>query len=791
MRVILRGGPEGEAPPADTLSALDISDIKEQRELAAAKLPALLAAALRAYREQRAFEDENIAFFLAESREKLEEVEPKLIEMEQNAELLGEVDSELVNSIFRLFHSLKGGAGFFNFNNVVRMTHEAETLLDLFRSGQAEMDEGHIDILCRACDTVNSLFFQIECTGFDCGLDDEVTLVTAELVQAIGRAAGRTEDAAGEEAAEEGPAPEFNLSPEVQQRFLQEAEEQLEKVEQGLLALEKNPDHQEGLEEAFRQLHSFKGNAGFMGQEALEQIGHGAETVLAGFKDKSLQPSDQNIPILLHVVDVLKDAVADLLGGGPGKVTDRNLLIDMLEEIAPVPQEAKEGKVRAPVQQPEAAWLLRDEKPPAAPAAPPPAAAPAPAGGNGDAAKRPAAAAAARAAAGARQDIRVDLMKLDTLINLVGELVIAESMVTRNPDLTGLELENFEKASGHLNRIVRELQDVALSVRMIPLSGVFRKMIRLVRDLSNKSGKKVNLVLLGEETEIDKTLSELIADPLVHLVRNAVDHGIEPADERIAAGKPESGQVVLEAKHAGGEVWIVLKDDGRGLNRERILEKGIERGLVEGGGEGMSDQEIYELIFHPGFSTAEKVTDVSGRGVGMDVVKKNIEQMKGRIDIKSQPGQGAVFALRIPLTLAILDGMLVRVGRARYTVPLLAIRESIQVEPGGVTITMDGQEVARVREELIPVVRLHEMYGVTPDSEKLEDGLLIILEHGGEPICLFVDEILGEQQAVIKGLSEFIGNVKGVSGCTILGDGQVSLILDVGGLITRAHRSQA
>ena len=253
-------------------------------------------------------------------------------------------------------------------------------------------------------------------------------------------------------------------------------------------------------------------------------------------------------------------------------------------------------------------------------------------------------------------------------------MVIAESMVTRNPDLEGYEFENFEKAASHLNKIVRDLQDVALSVRMIPIAGIFRKMIRLVHDLSARADKKIDLKLLGEETEIDKTVAEQLADPLVHLVRNAIDHGIEPPAQRLAAGKPETGEIVIEAKHEGGEVWILITDDGKGLNRDKILTKGIERGLVKGDGSELTDNEIYNLIFEPGFSTADKVTDISGRGVGMDVVKKNIEKIKGRADVFSQQGKGARFILRIPLTLAIMEGMLVRVGQARYTIPILSIR---------------------------------------------------------------------------------------------------------------------
>lgn len=322
-----------------------------------------------------------------------------------------------------------------------------------------------------------------------------------------------------------------------------------------------------------------------------------------------------------------------------------------------------------------------------------------------------------------------------------------------------------------------------MTIRMIPVSGLFRRMIRLVHDISVKAGKKVELVLVGEETEIDKTVIETITDPLVHLLRNSLDHGLEPPDERLAAGKPEKGTVSLTASHEEGEVWVVIEDDGRGLDRDKILEKAISKGMIDGDGSDTSDNEIYNLIFAPGFSTADQVTDISGRGVGMDVVKRNLEKIKGKINVTSTPGQGTKITLRIPLTLAIIDGMLVRVGATTCIVPTLAILEAFRPTMEQMTITPEGDELARVRENFFPVIRLHEMLEREPDSRKLPDGILIVLEYQNTRFCLFVDEIVGQQQTVIKGLSEFIGNVTGVSGCTILGDGGVSLILDVGGLV--------
>ncbi|HDR46742.1 MAG TPA: chemotaxis protein CheA, partial [Geoalkalibacter subterraneus] len=386
-----------------------------------------------------------------------------------------------------------------------------------------------------------------------------------------------------------------------------------------------------------------------------------------------------------------------------------------------------------------------------------------------------------------RQDIRVDLEKLDNLINLIGEIVIAENMLIRNPDLDGLELENFQKAGQHMSKLVRELQEMAMVLRMIPVSGLFRRMIRLVHDISLKAGKKVELKLSGEETEMDKTVIETITDPLVHILRNSCDHGIEPPEERRKLGKPEKGVVRLSACHEEGEVWITIEDDGRGLDRDKLLAKAISKGLVEGDGSDMSDKAIYNLIFAPGFSTADKITDISGRGVGMDVVRQNLDKIKGRVEVNSKPGKGTRINLRIPLTLAIIDGMLVRIGQTKAILPTLAIREAFRPREDALTITPDGDTLIRVRESFYPVLRLYEVLGKQPDSDQIKDGILITLENQDNRLCLLVDEILGQQQTVIKGLSDYIGSVRAVSGCTIMGNGEVCLILDVGSLMEISH----
>jgi two-component system chemotaxis sensor kinase CheA len=384
----------------------------------------------------------------------------------------------------------------------------------------------------------------------------------------------------------------------------------------------------------------------------------------------------------------------------------------------------------------------------------------------------------------ARRDIRVDVEKLDSLINLVGELIIAEDMVVRNPALLNVEDESLDRAIHLLRRVSADLQDVAMSVRMVPLSSTFRRMLRLVHDLSMKSGKKAVIELLGEDTEVDKNVIEHIGDPLVHIIRNSMDHGIESVEDRRLAKKDDIGKVLLEARHVGGEVWIVIHDDGRGLNRQKIVEKAMERGLVRGNPEDLTDEEVFGYIFRPGFSTADQVTDISGRGVGMDVVKKNLEKLNGKVRVSSVSGKGTDVTLQIPLTLAIIEGLLVRVGNNQYTIPLLSIRESIPRPPKEwITVTPDGNESILVRGELIPILRLHELFNKREAETNLSNGILVIVQHDADCVAVLVDELLGQQETVVKGLSSYLSRAKGVSGCTVLGNGEVSLILDVGGLI--------
>lgn len=379
--------------------------------------------------------------------------------------------------------------------------------------------------------------------------------------------------------------------------------------------------------------------------------------------------------------------------------------------------------------------------------------------------------------------ISVSVSKLDKLMDLVGELVISQAMVTQNPELNGLPLDNFHKASRQLKKITDELQDIVMSIRMVPLSMTFQKMNRIVRDMCKKLQKEVGLEIIGEETEVDKNIIEHISDPLMHLIRNSLDHGIESANERIAAGKSEKGTIMLEAKHEGGDVLITIKDDGRGLDKEKILKKARENSLIHKPESELTDREIYSFIFLPGFSTKEKVTEFSGRGVGMDVVGKNIEKLGGMISVDSIPGKGTTVTVKIPLTLAIIDGMTVKVGNSRYTVPIICIKEAFKVQQGSIITDPDGNEMILIRGECYPVLRLHELYKVKTDITEIHDGIVVMVENESKTLCIFADELLGQQQVVVKTLPNYIKKVRGVAGCTLLGDGSISLILDITALL--------
>lgn len=376
--------------------------------------------------------------------------------------------------------------------------------------------------------------------------------------------------------------------------------------------------------------------------------------------------------------------------------------------------------------------------------------------------------------------ISVNLSKLDKLINITSEIIITEALLVQNPDLAGLKLPNFKKVANRFRKITTELQDIVLSLRMVPIASTFQKMNRVVRDTAEKLEKKVDLVLVGEETEVDKNIIENLSDPMMHLVRNSVDHGIEATAARLRKGKPETGKVILEARNVGGEVWISIRDDGGGLNKEKIIAKAMAQGLISSKNETeISDAEIYSLIFRPGFSTKDVATEYSGRGVGMDVVSQNIARIHGSVAVDYSSPEGTSITMRIPLTLAIIGGLTVTVGNSKFTIPLESILEIYRLKSNNIIHDTDEKEIINIRNHFYPLLRLHERFAIKNGLTDLTNGMTLLVKSNENKFCIFVDRLLGEQQVVVKALPKYIRSIAGISGCTLLGDGSVSLILDV------------
>ena len=544
--------------------------------------------------------------------------------------------------------------------------------------------------------------------------------------------------------------------------FITESREHLDNIEQGVLVLEKEPANAEMLNTVFRAFHTFKGGAGFLNLVPINRLAHILESLLDLARQGKFTIASPTIETILRGRDVLKqflDAIEGQVGGDKPAAPILIPTESLKAEVARMIELVSSGKM------PEAA--ATSEISPAAPAtSTPETAAPVVSSTNGN----------------ANAMVRVDTSKLDGLLDLVGEMVIAQSLVA--PNLARLSDGNaqFSRNVAQLNRITRDLQRVSMSLRMVPIRGLFQKMARVARDISAKQNKKVDFITSGEDTELDRGVVEELNDPLLHMIRNSMDHGIEPAEKRATAGKTPAGSLHLRAYHQGGSIVVEIEDDGAGLNRDRILAKAIESGLVTPGA-NLSDEEIYHYIFAAGFSTAEKVTDLSGRGVGLDVVRRNIEKLRGTVDITSKPGKGTLFKIALPLTLAIIDGLVVGVGAERYIIPTLSVRESFRPTAEMISRIQIRAEVVNVRGRLIPLLRLHEIFGIPACATDPTRGIVVLVQSGANVRCLLVDALLHKQEVVIKNLNEMMVHKNpAFAGATILGDGRVGLILDVNAL---------
>jgi two-component system chemotaxis sensor kinase CheA len=604
-----------------------------------------------------------------------------------------------------------------------------------------------------------------------------------------------------------------DIDPSMLGDFITESRENIQAAEAALLTLETAPDDPEAINTIFRAFHTIKGMAAFLGFKLVADLAHHTESFLSRIRSGEIRYQNVYADLALQSVDLmttLVQGIQDAMGGEevsvPGGYDDQIMMLQHLEDLTAesgVPVDVSSGSRlgeilvasgKASAEDVDAVAAMQGDVPLGV------ALVRAEVSSVKDVGralrKQQQANAAARATEASAPDaspvrdgsVRVRTDRLDRLINLVGELVISQSMLDQDETVKQKRNQDLQAKVGHAGKVVRELQMLSMALRMVPLKATFQKMARLTRDLSQKSGKPVNLVTSGEETEIDRNLVEVVGELLMHMVRNAVDHGIESPEDRIDQGKPEMGAVTLKAFHRGGNIVFEIIDDGKGLSRERIAARAIAKGLIASA-DGISDGDIYGLIFEPGFSTAETITDVSGRGVGMDVVKRGVESLRGHIETASAPGKGCSFTLRLPLTMAITDGMVVRVADQRYIIPTLSIKMSLRPTREMIsTIATRGDssrgEMLRFMEQMIPIHRLHRIFGITDGLKEPTEALLVIVEDNNDRYALMVDELVGQAQVIAKTLGDGIGRIEGISGGAILGDGRVGLILDVPGLGT-------
>jgi len=672
--------------------------------------------------------------FYDESFEGLDTMEELLLSLND-----GDADSEAVNTIFRAAHSIKGGSATFGFTSVAEFTHILESLLDEMREGEREVTTEAITLLLQSVDCLREMLNALQANG-ECD---------SELAEELGNkflAMNDEEPVSGEQ-------PESNTDDTSTTKTTNSDQWTIVfKPESHILCNGNEPLRM------FRELS-------MMGDCQVEVIQSSVP------KWGSFQADELLLSWTVQLkADVSKDDIIEVF---EWVIDECELTIEQPDESNQA-SDNNENPTEDPLQ-------INDEQPQQEQLAP-------------EAVSKSTAvvkqAKPKKEVSRAASSIRVGIEKVDSLINLVGELVITQSMLSQvGNDFQIKQLETLKGGLSQLEQNTRELQESVMQIRMMPISFAFNRFPRMVRDMAMQLNKKIDLQIEGENTELDKTVMERIGDPLVHLVRNSLDHGIESPEERLAKGKPETGTVKLNAFHQGGNILIEITDDGKGINTAKVFAKAVEKGLISVRDE-LSDQEIYNLLFEPGFSTAEQVTDVSGRGVGMDVVKKNINILGGSIDVFSEPDKGSTFSIRLPLTLAILDGQLIRVGEQIYVVPLMSVTESLQIKEEFISCVGGEMELYQLRDEYVPIIDVAEEFGFENETTEIEESLLVVVEGENQQIGLLVDELQAQQQVVIKSLDVNYKPIQGISGATILGDGRVALILDVVGFIRQAKHDK-
>ena len=697
--------------------------------------------------------DNMLEMYLYETNTLLEQLDELLIEAEKNKDFT----TNDVNEIFRSMHTIKGSSAMMEFSTLMEIAHHIEDLFFYIReNGMDSLDESHkndlFNLMFQSTDALRSEVEKIENDEpLSTNIDPIVANINSFLEKISGSGDGSSQNTAGDGKAQEntGAVPPAD-------------EQKIAVINQELAGCPES-ELPYFIKVSFEQGSGMEHLRAFMIVTALKDI----ELEFEHYPEDVETNGDSSESIVENGFYIALSSQKDVEKALHIIKEQNSVETYEVFENALVKQE--EEKAEAPAAAP-ADSQADTSKSPASSDASAQKAAPAPAAHNSAPVKQ--------------SLISVNLSKLDSLVAIVGEIVITESMVTSSPDLQNLKLDNFTKSARQLRKLTDDLQDIAMSLRMVPVSGTFQKMNRIVRDMKKKLNKDVRLTIVGENTEVDKTIVDSIGDPIMHIVRNSMDHGIEEhVEDRIAAGKDPQGEIILSAAHTGSEVIISISDDGQGMDPDKILSKAERNGILTKPASEYSQKEILALLMLPGFSTNEEVTEFSGRGVGMDVVKKNVESVGGTITITSELGKGSCTTLKIPLTMAIADGMEVSVGKSMFTIPIANIRQSFKTQREEVILDASGNEIIKCLDEFYPIIKVHELYNIETEVTNIEDGILIWVEAADKSYCLFVDDLLGEQQVVVKPLPSFLSNFNiknsGISGCTILGVGNISLILDI------------
>ncbi len=688
--------------------------------------------------------------FVVETNELIEQLNQDLLLIET------EKDDEVINRIFRAFHTIKGTSGFLAFETCMDLAHASEDLLNKIRNGELAPSAEIVDVLLESSD-----WFKMFMGDVESRIEREYNVTDlqnsiAKLLKGGGTQEAGASDDKVEASHEAFPVPVLaeGMPQELIDEFVSESNELIETVGNELMSLEIEPDNKDIVDEIFRVFHTLKGNSGLMGLEQMSTVSHKSEDVLGKLRDKEVEPTTATIDTLLASVDYMRNVIEEIRSNDL-KAHDTSELFAKLHAILGEKYEA----------QPVSKKPDEPSKKPAEPSSTKP--------------KTPA------KKKKNEQTIRVDVNRLDNLMNIAGELVLEKNRLLQVSHLLkqeypgNKEVGDLDSLNNSLGYITTEIQESVMQMRMLPIANVFRKFPRMVRDLAKDKHKEINLAITGEETELDRSVIEAIGDPMIHLLRNALDHGIETPEVREAAGKPREGTISLNAFQEGNQIVIQIRDDGAGIDPEKILAKSLEKNVITPEEAAMmKPKEIINLIFKPGFSTAEKVTDVSGRGVGMDVVNTNISRLNGMVEIESEVGKGSVFIIKLPLTLTIMTGMVVRVWDEMYIIPLTAISETLRMEPNMIS-SVKGHEVLTLRNSVLPILHLDRLLAVPHAKEPESEKYIVIVSVANRRLGLVVSSLLGQEETVVKPLGQALGKVMFFAGATLRGDGKVSLILDV------------